>query len=203
MPIRTFEEVKNAWSIFSQAERKFHLFLLYSQSENNISKFIRENFYESDRISGHNCFIFLIEQPPKDWNDVAAEREYWQKFNFTKDIAPCFTEITPYEQSAVFDIAKHFGLNYRQVPCVVMFTNINEQAVYVYKLKNDWSQDKLSLEFRRMFDILSKYPLQDAIIDLTFFDYLNKSESFLRKALASPISIILGNLIGKYAPAGK
>jgi hypothetical protein len=84
-----------------------------------------------------------------------------------------------------------------------MFANINERAVYVHKLKNDWSQDKLSHEFRRMFDILSNYPLQDAITDLAFLDYLNKSESFIRKVLTSPISIILGNLIGKYAPIGK
>ena len=188
MPIRTLAEIKNNWNVFEGNAKDYNMFLLYSQPHNNIIQFMRENFYELDRMSGHKCFVFLIEQPPINWKDQAAQREYWQKFIFNKEVDTYLTEVIPCQRAEVYEVARHFNIRNVEIPCVVLFKNINDNEVFVYKLKNSWTSERLTLEFQRIFDILRENTFSKAMTKLALYNTGNQLDNLVRKVLAHPIS---------------
>ena len=160
-PIRSIEEVIENWDIFGGRWRSIYAFFLYTNEDKNIARYVREYFHELDRLSGSKCLIFLIDKPPKSWEEEAKAREYWAEFKFRQWVWEGFTEIIPYDRSKAYEIAEFLSISPRFIPCLVFFRNINETELLVYPLDNSWSDEKSTKEFRELFSVVQK-SIEDA-----------------------------------------
>ena len=150
-PIRSLEEVRENWDIFEGKWRSLYAFFLYTNEDRNIARYIREYFHELDRLSGNGVLIFLIDKPPKTWEEEAKIRDYWREFTFRTRVWEGFKEVIPYDRSRAYEIAEFFGIRPRLIPCIVFFRNINEREILFYPLDNSWFDERLTNEFRELF----------------------------------------------------
>ena len=153
-PIRNLEEVIEHWDIFESKWRSLYAFFLYTNEDRNIARYVREYFHELDRLSGNECLIFLIDKPPRTWEEEARTRDYWEEFTFRAIVWEGFKEVMPYDRSRAYEIAEFLGIRPNLIPCIVFFRNINEREILVYPLDNSWSDERLTREFRELFSAI-------------------------------------------------
>jgi len=153
-PIRSLEEVIEHWDIFEGRWRSLYAFFLYTNEDRNIARYVREYFRELDRLSGNECLIFLIDKPPRTWEEEARTRDYWEEFTFRTRVWEGFKEVMPYDKSRAYEIAEFLGIQPSLIPCIVFFRNINEREIFVYPLDNSWSDGRLTREFRELFSAI-------------------------------------------------
>lgn len=155
-PIRSLEEVIEHWDIFERRWRAVYAFFIYTNEDRNVARYIREYFHELDRLSESECLIFLIDNPPKAWEEEARTREYWREFIFKISVWDGFKKVMPYNKSKAYKIAEFLGISPRYIPCIVFFRNINERDLLVYPLDNSWSDERLTRELRELFSSVRK-----------------------------------------------
>ena len=153
-PIKSLEEIRKHWKIFEDRWKTLYAFFLYTNEDRNIARYVREYFRELDQLSGNTCLIFLIDKPPRTWEEEARTREYWKEFTFRTWVWEGFTEVMPYDRSKAYEIAEFFGIFPNHIPCIVFFRNINERELLVYPLDNSWSDERLTREFRELFSAI-------------------------------------------------
>jgi len=150
-PIRSLEEVIKHWDIFEGRWKTVYAFFLYTNEDKNIAHYVRKYFREIDKLSGCDCLIFLIDKPPKTWEEEARTREYWREFEFKTRMQNDFKEVMPHDRSRAYEIAEFLGLPPNYIPCIVFFRNINERELLIYPLDNSWSDERLTRELRELF----------------------------------------------------
>jgi hypothetical protein len=151
-PITTIEEIVNHWHISEDDWASAYAFFLYTNEDKNIVRYVRENFFELERLSEENCLIFLIENPPKTWLDEARARDYWREFEFKTSVWwTGFTEVMPYDKSTAHEIGKHLGIHPTDVPCITFFRSIHDSQLVIYRLDNSWTDLELTEELRELF----------------------------------------------------
>lgn len=155
-PIRSLEEVIEHWDIFERGWKAVYAFFLYTNEDKNIAHYVREYFHEIDSLSGRDYLIFLIDKPPKTWEEEARTREYWREFEFKTWIWDGFKEVMPYDRSKAYKIADFLGLPPNYIPCIIFFRNINERDLLMYPLDNSWSDERLTKELRELFSSVRK-----------------------------------------------
>jgi hypothetical protein len=150
-PITSIEEIVSHWHISEDEWASAYAFFLYADEDKNIARYVRENFFELNRLSGEKCLIFLIENPPKSQLDEARAREYWREFEFKTPIWPGFTKVMPYNQSTAHEIGRYLGIHQTDVPCITFFRSIHDSQLVIYRLDNSWTDLKLTEELRELF----------------------------------------------------
>ena len=150
-PITSIEEIVSHWHISQDDWASAYAFFLYSNEDKNIARYVRENFFELDRLSEEKCLIFLIENPPKSQLDEARAREYWREVEFKTQVWTGFAEVMPYDQSTAHEIGKYFGIHQRDVPCITFFRSIHDSQLVIYRLDNSWTDLELTEELRELF----------------------------------------------------
>jgi hypothetical protein len=151
-PSTTIEEIVNHWHISEDEWASAYAFFLYADEDKNIVRYVRENFFELDRLSGEKCLIFLIENQPKGWLDEAKARDYWREFEFKTPVWwTGFTEVMPYDKSTAHEIGKYLGIHPTDVPCITFFRSIHDSQLVIYRLDNSWTDLKLTEELRELF----------------------------------------------------
>jgi hypothetical protein len=149
--ITSIEEIVSHWDVSEDNSASAYAFFLYTNEDKNIARYVRENFFELDRLSGEKCLIFLIENPPKSGTDEARAREYWREFEFKTPIRTGFTEVMPYDQSIAHEIGRYLGIHPTDVPCITFFRSIHDSQLVIYRLDNSWTDSKLTEELRELF----------------------------------------------------
>jgi hypothetical protein len=153
-PITSIEEIVRYWHISEDDGASAHAFFLYTTEDKNIARYVRENCFELDRLSGlsgEKCLIFLIDNPPKSGLDEARVREYWREFDFKTPVWTGFTEVMPYDQSTAHEIATYLGIHPRDIPCITFFRSIHDRQLVIYRLDNSWTYLELTEELRELF----------------------------------------------------
>jgi len=150
-PIRSLKEVIENWDIFEGRWRSLYAFFLYTNEDRNIARYVREYFHELDKLSGKECLIFLIDNPPRTWEEESRIRDYWKEFTFRTRVWEGFKKVMPYDRSKAYEIAEFLGIPPRLIPCIVFFRSIDEREILFYPLDSSWSDERLTKEFRELF----------------------------------------------------
>jgi len=153
-PIRSIDEVLKHWSIFEEKWKAVYAFFLYTNEDKQIAKHIREYFTDLHILSGDECLIFLIDKPPKKWEERKEIKDYWKEFKFKTSIWEGFTEVVPYDRSKSYEIADFFGISPKVIPCIVFFKNIDETDFLIFPLKDNWNEEKLKIKLREVFSAM-------------------------------------------------
>ena len=153
-PVTSIEEIVRHWHISEDDSASAYTFFLYTTEDENIARYVREHFFELDRLaglSGEKCLIFLIENPPKSGLDEARAREYWREFAFKTPVWTGFTEVMPYDQATAHEIGTYLGIHPRDIPCITFFQSIHDSQLVIYRLDNSWTDLELTEELRELF----------------------------------------------------
>jgi hypothetical protein len=150
-PITSIEEIATHWHISEDNQVSAYAFFLYTNEDKSIAPYVRENFFELNRLSEEKCLIFLIENPPKSPLDEARAREYWREVEFKTQVWTGFAEVMPYDQSTAHEIGRYLGIHPTDVPCITFFRSIHDSQLVIYRLDNSWTDLKLTEEFRELF----------------------------------------------------
>jgi hypothetical protein len=94
--------------------------VLFSPTDTNFTTAFREIFLSLDRITGERLAFFAVLDPPKDWQDEARTRTWWQQqeerfgsLGFSFDQRPLVSEI-----------ARRFGIEWWEMPAIVVSPNL-------------------------------------------------------------------------------
>jgi hypothetical protein len=150
-PITSIEEIVRYWPISEDDGASAHAFFLYTTEDKNIARYVREHFFELDKLSGEKCLIFLIDNPPKSGLDEARAREYWREVEFKTPVWTGFTEVMPYDQATAHEIGEYLGIHPRDIPCITFFRSIHDRQLVIYRLDNSWTDLELTEELRELF----------------------------------------------------
>jgi hypothetical protein len=150
-PITSIEEIVRYWHISEDNEASTHAFFLYTTEDKNIARYVRENFFELDKLSGEECLIFLIDNPPKSERDEVRAREYWREVELKTPVWTGFTKVMPYDQATAHEIGTYLGIHPRDIPCITFFRSIHDRQLVIYRLDNSWTDLELTEELREFF----------------------------------------------------
>jgi hypothetical protein len=148
--IRSIEEIVGHWYISEDDWASAYAFFLYTNEDKNIARYVRENFFELNRLSEEKCLIFLMENPPKSPLDEARAREYWREVEFKTQVWTGFTEVMPYDKSTAHEIARYLGIHPTDIPCITFFRSIHDSQLVIYRLANSWTDLELTEELREL-----------------------------------------------------
>ncbi len=119
-PIRS-----NIFKQGSEAQRYFNRFpiqvaVLFSPTDADFATNFRDIFLHLDRITGDRLAFFAVLDPPKEWQEEAQTRAWWQQqrerfgsLGFSFDQRPLVNEI-----------ARRFGLEWWEMPAIVVSPNL-------------------------------------------------------------------------------
>jgi hypothetical protein len=150
-PITSIEEMVIHQHIFEDNSASAYAFFLYTTEDKNIARYVRENFFELNRLSEEKCLIFLMDNPPKNQLDEARAREYWREVEFKTPVWTGFAEVMPYDKSTAYEIGKYLGIHPTDVPCITFFRSIHDSQLVIYRLDNSWTDLELTEELRELF----------------------------------------------------
>ena len=150
-PITSIEEIVSHWHISEDNQVSAYAFFLYTNEDKNIARYVRENFFELDKLSEEKYLIFLIENPPKSPLDEARAREYWRAVEFKTQVWTGFAEVMPYDKSTAHEIGRYLGIHQTDVPCITFFRSIHDRQLVIYRLDNSWTDLELTEELRELF----------------------------------------------------
>jgi hypothetical protein len=151
-PITSIEEIVSHWHISEDDWASAYAFFLYTNEDKNIARYVRENFFELNRLSEEKCLIFLIENPPKNQLDEAIAKEYWREVEFKTQVWwTGFTEVMPYDKSTAHEIGRYLGIHPTDVPCITFFRSIHDSQLVIYRLDNSWTDLELTEELQELF----------------------------------------------------
>ncbi|MEH1981606.1 MAG: pentapeptide repeat-containing protein [Nostoc sp.] len=139
----SFKTAKEFLDIFSFSENKTELnklnkrlftfnenlipgIILYTEEDNKLSHYIKDNFESLDKLTGDWCTIFLLERPPLGWEKSHLywkeifEDELYEKFKFFN-----FLKNRKYQKSEVYDLARKLKIDINNLPCLVLLNPKN------------------------------------------------------------------------------
>jgi hypothetical protein len=124
-------------------------FLLTSNPENSLSQLIRKRWYELHNLSGlegQNLFLLVVFEPPVEFFD--SFKTYWTQ-QLGESFEKIWKEYSTYtrksEPGRAFNYCDHFGVDPTKVPCLVLFTDLNNQNEQKIVLRTipEWDSDSL------------------------------------------------------------
>jgi hypothetical protein len=127
--------------------------LLYTDADFELSKYLRYNFSELEKIIGDSLNLYFIVQPTLLHGRSA--REYWKGLleESAYSILHClgFTKNKPYSKSDAYEIASMLGVLPECLPCLVIFNDLKSSEKIVITLI-----DNYTLFFRKLSSVLKK-----------------------------------------------
>lgn len=119
-PIRGLSDLLAVHKNIDDRQYPLKAFFLYTEDDEPLNSYIRDHFMELDRTSGRLLF-FLINNPPEKWLNGARDRTYWHHFlDITKG------QNLEFDSYNIQEVADHFGINYKQLPCIILFTSLED-----------------------------------------------------------------------------
>ena len=139
IPIRSFRDVQllegvinnnkilrdlNGWVFFA--------LILYTEEDKVLSTYIREHILDIHEMSG-SCIFFVIEEPSTEW--LTEAKRYlgtlteiyfdtiWKRLGVDS--------YKPFDKSKAYEIARHFGIQPKQLPCIIFFTELSSQEIVI------------------------------------------------------------------------
>ena len=194
VPIHSFKNLKDNWQYFGQIVRDYNFLLLYSDADKNIAELVREAYSDIDAMSGPKSYVFVIEKPPESYKDELASKEYW---SYLSNRNKLFDDTIPYSKHDIYQIAESFKIEPKEIPCVVLFNDLNSDDIIIYHLNPDSGKEKLLMTFRRIFTIIRKYEREEAKNFLVVKDFLVRFEFFTKRILEAPLLSILSLLLNR------
>lgn len=100
--------------------------ILYTEEDNKLSHYIKDNFESLDKLTGDWCTIFLLERPPLGWEKSHLywkeifEDKFYEKFKFFN-----FLKNRKYQKSEVYDLARKLKIDINSLPCLVLLNPKN------------------------------------------------------------------------------
>lgn len=155
IPVRS-----NIFRVGSEKQKYFTRFpiqvaVLFSPTDSSFSTAFKDLFLHLDQITGKDVAFFAILDPPIDWQYFAQSRDWWQeyqakvgKIGFSFDV-----------RTLVYEIARRFGVSWRELPTLVISTNlwaaefvtmptsadqIEEQLGSLTQLVKEWGQPTIA-----------------------------------------------------------
>ena len=124
--------------------------LLYTEEDLEVASYVRRYFDSLDKMSGHKCDVFIIENP-----SAVGSHSFWRSilpntFYIAWAMAG-FTASRPYTKSDCYVIADSFGIAPCELPCAISLGkpgNILVQGITPLK-------GSLTQVFRRLFSSLT------------------------------------------------
>jgi hypothetical protein len=162
--VTSFKEVLENKELFD-GKYEIYAFFMYTAGDKNLAEFIRKNYKELNRLTGRRCLVFIADNP-KYWrkNFVGKRAEeisnYWKNLRKMKGIWQGFLETVPYETGQIYDIADQFGIDHKDIPCIVFFPNLNRSRMIVRKLSEIESSQPGIRYFRSVFSAITKNELR-------------------------------------------
>jgi hypothetical protein len=135
--------------------------LLYTEADFELSKYVRYNFPEPDKLIGDSLRLYFIEQPTL-LNGIST-REYWRAYleesSYSILHALGFTKNKPYNKIDAYEIAEMLGVLPQCLPCLVLFDRITSQEKIVITLLDNYTLffRILSSTLKRVKAVLMKY----------------------------------------------
>jgi len=136
----------------------FFAAILYSDADVSLRAYIRENFSEMHRMSGFRNIFMVIEKPPVSWHAEVVNylsrlsgryfNTLWERIG--DDL------YRPYDRTKVYEIAKIFGLSPKQLPCIVIFSELKNRRYLAVEINeyvgvSDRNTEGYSHFFRNLF----------------------------------------------------
>jgi hypothetical protein len=152
-PIRSFQELTDHYKDWKQegwAPNRIFACLLYTTSNSNIGRYVRNHFRELDSLSGE-CLIFVADRPRgfhdymfrdynmRFWDGVGGVEENWWK------------ETTPYDDVEIYGVAEHLGIDRGAIPCLVFFKDLGSREFIVYPLGDGRDESLLTEKLSGLF----------------------------------------------------
>lgn len=155
-PVNGIEYVLSNWERL-RGQFPHYVFFLFTEEQRPFAEFFREHFFELDQISGSGCMFFAIAPPPPGWEDVARQREYWQHY-----LADPQANIG-YDQDAVYQAARYFGVPREHLPAAVIFQEIHHEDALIVRLGDMQSEEwpGFFVNLFKIFNLVSQRELQD------------------------------------------
>jgi len=123
--------------------------LLYTADDVQVASYLRTHVDALDRMSGHDCDVFFIENPSatnpfRFWRPLLTEKLYvaWKLLGWADSV--------PYDKSEAYDVARKLRVPFDAMPCACILSADGRGATEVVPFGSD-----LTLDFRRLFDRFS------------------------------------------------
>jgi uncharacterized protein YjbI with pentapeptide repeats len=157
--------------------------LLYTDEDEKLSFYIRENFDAFDKLTGDWCTIYLLENPSPKWKKA---NHNWRKMAVSGLNASWFRS-KPYDKSEAYDIARQLDIESSSLPCLVLISpsNFSEKLVLqIGEVSPDYFR-KLFSTLEKLVKSISSEKLKQKEASSQVFDYLklnfNEIVNFLEK----------------------
>jgi hypothetical protein len=115
--------------------------LLYTDSDIDLARYVREHFDEIHQMSGPRVITYVVERPPKD-RSLAAPL-FWKA---QLDIAVHhvwallgWTQSKPYDKTAAYEIAHSLGIYPNQLPCLAVFDRTDQAEKIIFPVSGDYT----------------------------------------------------------------
>jgi hypothetical protein len=148
VPIRSFEQIQLVEAVMRDGKlinavdgRVLFAVFLYTDEDMSLASYVRHHIRELHEMSDWHCMFFVIEQPSSEWTtDVRqylgslADKYFdviWERLGVDS--------FKPFDKVRAYEIARHFEVEPRQLPCIIFFTELK-------------SSDVLVVEFNRFLD---------------------------------------------------
>jgi nucleoside phosphorylase len=115
--------------------------LLYTESDIQLARYVREHFDEIHQMSGPRVITYVVERPPQDRS--ASAPQFWKS---RLDVAAYhawsllgWTNSKPYDKSAAYEIATSLGIYPDQLPCLAVFAKAGQREKVVIPVSGDYT----------------------------------------------------------------
>jgi hypothetical protein len=143
-PILTITDVIENIDMFEKSSQ-FYSFFLYRYTDRNVVSIARLLVEKHIRLYDEvPLFYFLIEDPmtkhKKDWKEKIGLKNY-SFLERSKDDPLWKTDTLPYDSSNLYKISKLLEIKEESIPCMILFRNMSEKDVIVWRITNVWSNN--------------------------------------------------------------
>lgn len=94
--------------------------VLFSPRDSAFGNAFRELFAHLDQLTGDEVAFFAVLDPPQDWLEIAADRDWWQKYRSDIGIAGYSYD----DRALVNEIARLFGATWDEFPVLIVSNNL-------------------------------------------------------------------------------
>jgi len=166
--------------------------LLYTDWDIPLAQFVWENINELDQLAGQHCNLFVIEEPTDKWlerNQRELPKQIESYFDFLWKRAG-WSSSKPYDRSQAIDIARYFGIEPGNLPCIVLFHTGTSKEYILLKLAmvipsfSENVQEDFKRFFREFFSLTSLSSTYPPEMRLMIFEKL-ASETYKPRQISN------------------